>query len=103
MTLRMRFATLALMVILALAANAAARYYSTPLIVYVVEQTLLQKAPSSIGHEAIHNRFQKFLAAASERRSMQEELLALARSLEKNQQLSADELRRLLKEDDNAF
>ena len=59
--------TMGLLFALALMLYGTARLYSPALVLYVVEQTLIQKAPSGSDPALLHSRLHEFLAEAPDR------------------------------------
>lgn len=96
MTLRSRLLLLACLMLLALAAYAAGRYYSASLVVYVVEQTLIQKAPADADPTLIRKRYQAWLADAPNNEARMQALLSLSQRIERVQFLTTAELDMLL-------
>ena len=74
----------------------AARYYSPSLVLYVVEQSLIQKAPSGTNTSLIHERFRAHIFSAPDKTSRMERLLKISESLEKVQHLTFKQLDELL-------
>jgi hypothetical protein len=74
----------------------AAKYYSSSLILYVAEQSLIQKAPPGTDPVALHQRLSALLSAAPDQKSKMEKLLRLSEYLEKVQHLSPEEMDKLL-------
>ncbi len=74
----------------------AAKYYSPSLVAYVVEQTLIQKAPSGTDPVLLKSRLSAFLSAAPDKRLKMERLLGISAYLEKVQSLTPAELDDLL-------
>jgi hypothetical protein len=96
MTLRRRLLLLACLMLLALATYAAGRYYSTSLVVYVVEQTLIQKAPVDMDSTSIRKRYRAWLADAPNSEAKMQALLSLSRHIEGVQFLTSADLEMLL-------
>ena len=90
-----RFSVLIIIILLFLIAYGVSRYYSPTVVAYVVEQTLLQKAPEGADAVAIRERLHAVLSSASPEDKLQK-LLALSNYLEKVQRLTVTELDRLL-------
>jgi hypothetical protein len=82
---------------IALAIYGTARYYSQSLVLFVVEQTLLQRSPSGTDPGLLRRRLETHLAASPSQDSKMAELLNLSLRLEKVQALSQGELEELLK------
>ena len=81
----------------ALAIYGTARYYSSSLVLFVVEQTLLQRSPSETDPGLLRRRLENHLAASPSQNSKMAELLNLSMRLEKVQALTPGELEALLK------
>lgn len=73
-----------------------AKINSHNLVKYVVEQTLVQKAPAGTGPDEIHAKLQALLDAIPDRRSRTDALFRISSELEKVQDLSPQALERLL-------
>ncbi len=87
---------LSLLAASALGAYAAARYHSAALEAYVVEQMLVQKAPTGADPVFIHKRLQALLSSASKPDDRMAKLLLLSQHLERVQQLTPAELEKLI-------
>ena len=74
----------------------AARYYSPSLVLYVVEQSLMQKAPSGINKSLLQERFRARVFSAPDKTSRMERLLEISTALEKVQHLTLEQLDELL-------
>jgi len=96
MTIRNRSIVLGSMLAMASVLYGAARYYSPLLVVYVVEQSLAQKAPSGINTSLLHERFRAHVFSAPDTASRMERLLRISESLEKVQHLTFNQLDELL-------
>ena len=93
-----------LIVLLALGAVAAggflfARRYSVDLVAYVVEQTLLQKAPPGADKVELARRFERALSSTPGRAERLQRLMELASRLEKVQRLDSADISLLLEGD----
>jgi hypothetical protein len=73
-----------------------ARHYSPALVLFVVEQSLAQKAPSGTDLVRLPERLQTILSAAPDQNARMEKLLRISQYLEKVQQLTPNELKVLL-------
>lgn len=98
MTFRRRVWVVVLLLVAALSAYLGARLHSRSLVLYVVEQTLLQKAPSGTDASTIHERFQVFIDSAPTAQDGLNRALRLSQYLERIQWLTGEELGRLLPE-----
>jgi hypothetical protein len=99
MTIRKRSLVIASLFAVASVVYGVAKYYSPSLVLFVVEQSLLQKAPSGINPASIRERFHACIAAAHDRHSQMQKSLQISEYLEKVQHLSLEELDRLLTPD----
>jgi hypothetical protein len=79
------------------AAYAAGRHFSPGIVAYVVQEALVQKAPSGSDPAEIRRRFQALAAEYREPGARLEKLLAISLRLEKLQVLETGELERLLR------
>lgn len=73
-----------------------ARRCSSGLVHYVVEQSLLQKAPAGVGPDELRARLDRHLSASPDERARLEKLLRISHYLEKVQHLTAEDLNDLL-------
>jgi hypothetical protein len=96
MTIRNRSLLIASFFAIASVLYGAAKYYSPSLVLFVVEQSLLQKAPKGIDPASIHERFQACFSAEHDRKSQMQKLLQVSEYLEKTQNLSLEQLDNLL-------
>lgn len=97
MTIRKRSAVLALFILLVSVLYGAAKVNSHFLVEYVVEQTLIQKAPAGTDSAKIKKCLQELLAAEPDRHSRTVLLFRISSDLEKVQVLSLQALVDLLK------
>jgi hypothetical protein len=96
--LRQRLAVLVILALGSLTIYAVAGHYSFLMVAYVVEQTLIQKAPPDVGPAEIRRRLAERLDTADpDRKAMI--LRDLSLFLEKVQRLTREDLNRLLKEE----
>jgi hypothetical protein len=96
MTIRKRSLVIASLFAVASVLYGAAKYYSPSLVLFVVEQSLMQKAPSGIDPSSIYERFHARIAAAPDRNSQMQTLLQISEYLEKVQHLTFEQLDKLL-------
>ena len=96
MTIQKRSMVVILIGMLALATYGAAKYYSPALVLHVVEQSLVQKAPPGTDPVALQERFHSLLSTAPDQKTQMEKLLDISAYLEKVQRLTPDELDTLL-------
>ncbi|MDR1727573.1 MAG: hypothetical protein LBT74_06545 [Acidobacteriota bacterium] len=102
MTVRKRASVLAVAAALAVAAYGAARHCAPALVRYVVEQSLLQKAPAgAAGRDAatVRRRLDACLAAEPDGEARLRRLLQISAQLEKAQRLTPGEWDALLAAD----
>lgn len=69
-----------------------ARRHSSVLVYYVVEQSLLQKAPSGVGRDELRTRLHRHLSTSPDERARIEKLLRISQRLEKVQHLTVEDL-----------
>lgn len=74
----------------------AAKYYSPSLILYVVEQSLLQKSPSGTDSNSLRERLRAHISAAPDKKSQIERLLRISEYLEKVQSIDSKQLNQIL-------
>ena len=91
-----RIRILCLILVLGLISYVLARSCAPAIIEYVVEETLVQKAPHDVDPAVVRARLAAALAARADRDTKLEFLLDVARSLEKYQKLTPQEIDRLL-------
>jgi hypothetical protein len=94
-TFKQRITILGILAILFLGFYGVARSFSPAIVAYVVEQSLLQKAPDGMSPTQARKRFETWLSVARPEDKLMK-LLDLSRYLEKVQKLTAEELDRLL-------
>ena len=97
MTIRKRSAVLLIFIVLASALYGVAKYNSNFLVEYVVEKTMIQKAPAGTDPAKIRKYLQALLSAEPDRQSRTDLLFRISRDLEKIQVLSPQALADLLK------
>ncbi len=96
MSFRRRAAIVGLLVAVAAGIYIPARFYSHSLVIYVVEQSLIQKAPPGTDPAAIHERLHALLAAIPGRDAKLARVLAISQFVEKVQTLTPQDLEQLL-------
>jgi hypothetical protein len=96
MTMRKRSLVIASLFAVALVLYGAAKHYAPSLVLFVVEQSLMQKAPAGIDPSSIHERFHARIAAVPDRNSQMQKLLQISAYLEKVQHLTLKQLDALL-------
>ncbi|MEJ2110959.1 MAG: hypothetical protein P8Z37_13815 [Acidobacteriota bacterium] len=90
MTIRRRSLVVGVIVCFFLILYSTAKLNSQLLIQYVVEQTLIQKAPSGTQPDEIRRRFRKLLASVPNKRERTNLLFQISRDLEKVQELTPE-------------
>src|SRR5262245_42726912 len=100
MTFRQRTLMLLGLGIVACGAYAITRVYATALVTYVVEESLIQKAPEGADPGQIRARFQGIIHSLPDRSSRLQRLMEMSQVLEKVQRLDQDGVERLLSIDD---
>jgi hypothetical protein len=96
MTIQKRLIFVAAFFAFALVLYGAGKHYSAPLVLHVVEQSLVQKAPAGMDPAQIRERLHAFLAAAPDQEKKMKSLLRLSEYLEKVQCLTPEEFNELL-------
>jgi hypothetical protein len=96
MTIQKRSIVIGLIVLFLAMLYGIAKFNSPFLVEYIVEQTLIQKAPPGTDPAKIHERLQELLAQAQDRRTRIDLLFRISRHLEKVQTLSHQDLSDLL-------
>ncbi len=96
MTFERRLWTLGLLVLIAVATIGIGKYYSSSLVEFVVEQTLIEKAPPGSDPGSIRGRLHLLLSGKVGEKERLSELLFLSQYLEKAQKLTPTELDELL-------
>ena len=96
MKFQKRLMVVAALGIVALACYVTARHYSAGIVLYVVEQSLVQKAPPGTDPALLRERFHALLSGAPGPKARMEELLRISEALEKVQRLTPEELGELL-------
>ena len=96
MNIRKRSLILGLLLAVVSVGYGAARHYSPFLVEYVVEQTLVQKAPSGTDPVLLKSRLHALLSVAPNQELRMERLLRISEHLEKVQRLTPGELNDLL-------
>jgi hypothetical protein len=96
MTIQRRFLFVTALFAFALVLYGAGKHYAAPLILYVVEQSLTQKAPAGIEPWQLRERLHSFVAAAPDQNNKMERLSRISAYLEKVQYLTSEELNELI-------
>ncbi len=97
MALRHRLVIVGLLALIALGAYALGRFYSPALMTYVVEQTLIEKAPPGTDASLLRHRFEAAIGSQPAGEKLQR-LMRLSQYLEKVQELTQPELDLLLRD-----
>ena len=97
MTIQKRALVLAALLALALVIYFGAGYYSPDLIYHVVEQSLIQKAPSGVDAHMASRRLEELIRAEPDKKARMQKLLGISEYLEKIQRLTPEEWDRLPK------
>jgi hypothetical protein len=92
MTVQKRLITACTLLAFASILYGAGRQYSPALIRYVVEQSLIQKAPSGADPVYIQNRLRAILSKTPDRNAQTQRLLQISEYLEKVQSLTPEDL-----------
>jgi hypothetical protein len=98
MTVKKRAIVFISLSIIAAGLYRAAQFYSAPLIYFVVEQSLIQKAPEGTNVLLLKDRFRRHILAMSDKKLQMNGLLRISASLEKAQHLTISQLDELLDE-----
>jgi hypothetical protein len=96
MTIKGRSLVIGSLFVLVSVLYGAARHYSSSLIFYVVEQSLIQKAPPGADTALLQKRFQAQISAIPDKDSQMKKLLRISEYLEKVQHLTLAQLEELL-------
>ncbi len=94
--MRRRIWATGMIFLLALSCYAALRKYSPALVAFVVEETLVRKAPDNADPGRVRSRFQRLISGCPDDAARLRMLLAVSQSLEKVQKLSELQLEQLL-------
>jgi hypothetical protein len=84
------------LIAIALCVYGVAERFSSSLVLYVVEQSLIQKAPSGADTAALHKRFHQYIGESSDKKTQMSKLLRISECLEKVQHLTIDQLDELI-------
>ena len=96
MTIQKRATVVIMLGILAVSSYGTAKYYAPALVLHVVEQSLIQKAPSEIDPPLLKERLHALLSAVPDQKAKTEKLLRISAYLEKVQRLTPEELDELM-------
>jgi hypothetical protein len=100
MSIRKRSAVLGIIAALSLIFYGAVKYNSYVLVEYVVEQTLIQKAPDGMNPAGIRERFRELLDSKGDRKARTDLLFEISGELEKVQVLTPQAMARLMEENE---
>ncbi len=95
MAIQKRWIVAAALMLIASILYGAGRYCSPSLIQYVVEQSLIQKAPPATDAVYIQKRLRAVLSSMPDKRARMQKLLRISEFLEKIQSMTPEELDRL--------
>jgi hypothetical protein len=95
-TIQKRSLIVGLLLAFTLILYGAAKYYSPALIFFVVEQSLIQKAPPGIDSALIHARLSALIAKDPDHKAQMRRLLNISQYLEKIQHLTPGDLDKVL-------
>jgi hypothetical protein len=99
MTIQQRSLVMGSLLAVAIILYGAARFYTPSMTFFVVEQTLIQKAPKGTdGTDSTHLRrqFRAYISGAPDKKAQMERLLQISQYLEKVQQVTIEQLQRLM-------
>lgn len=96
MTIQKKLIVIVGLFVLASALYGVARHYAPSLVLYVVEQSLVQKAPVGTDSKLLHARLHTLLSADPSQNAKMERLLRISEFLEKTQKLTPEELDQLM-------
>ncbi len=96
MPFRRRAAVVGVLAVIGIAAYGTARYFSPALVIYVVDQSLIQKAPPGVEPDQISLRLHALLESCPDKRAKLAKALSISQDVEKVQVLTPQELDRLL-------
>jgi hypothetical protein len=97
MTIQRRAGVMAVLIAVASILYLTARSYSPSLIQYVVEQTLIQKAPQGADPVGIRTHFHALMSSAPNRDDQIRQLIQISEYLERVQTLTPQELDELMR------
>jgi hypothetical protein len=95
-TIQRRSITAGLLLAFALILYGTAKYHSPSLIFYVVEQSLIQKAPSGMDPVMLHERLHALIVKEPDPHAQMKRLLQISGGLEKVQHLVPGDLDKIL-------
>ncbi len=96
MNFQRRAAIVGFLAVMGLAVYCAGIVYSQALVVYVVEQSLIEKAPAGTNSALLRARFHAMLASIPDKRVKLARVLAMSQDLEKVQTLTPKEVEQML-------
>ncbi len=97
MALRNRLATLGILGAVAIACYGTAKHYSPAMVIFVVEQALLQKAPAALSPVVVTREYRELMESLPTRDDKLKRALVLSQYLEKVQRLSQTQFDELLR------
>ena len=97
MPIKKRLAVALALLILTFVVYGTVKLYSQLLIFYVVEQTLIQKAPAGTDPALVQKRLQLIVSANPDQKARVEELFRISAYLEKVQTLTPEQLEFLIR------
>lgn len=92
-----RILILGLMGVAAVGVYLTAKLYAGSIVAYVVEETLIQKAPPGVDPRLLRTRLESRLAACPDRTARLRRLMEIAQTLERTQRLTPGQLENVLK------
>jgi hypothetical protein len=92
MPIKKRFIIIMILMTMALVAYGLAKFYSPSLVYYVVEQTLLEKAPPGMNRNRLRHDFSVLISSAPDQNAKMEKLFRVSAYLEKIQKLTPVQL-----------
>jgi hypothetical protein len=96
MTIKRRFAIMIALLILAFIVYGAAKFYSPSLVFFVVEQTLIEKAPPGTDPVQLRKQLRILVSAAPNQNARMEKLFRISAYLEKFQLLTPEQLNEVM-------
>lgn len=96
MTIRKRSLVVGSLMVIASVFYGAAKYYSPTLVFFVVEQSLIQKAPSGVDRTILDERLRAQIFVTPDKTSQMQKLLRISEYLEKVQYMTLEQLDQIL-------
>ena len=91
MTIQKRASIISVLLVFAFILYCVARHYSPSLVYHVVEQSLIQKAPSHVDPPMARRRLESLLRAEPDNKARLHRLLKISEYLEKIQSITPEE------------